>query len=100
MTALVGGTVERTFSGVGRKRCGLPSPQPHEAGGQDLGDLVEPLVGGKAFWINGIRELHRKPWMRGNHPRPLLTGLIIRPKMMILNRLPAESGLGTYREHE
>ena len=56
---------------------------------------AEPLGGGKAFWINRIRELHRKPWMRGDLLRPLPMKLKIRPKPMVLNRLSAESSLRT-----
>ena len=43
MTALGAGTVERTFSAVGRYSAGLPGPKTHEAGGQDLGDFGEAL---------------------------------------------------------
>jgi hypothetical protein len=43
MTALVGGTVERTFSAVGRYLTGLPGPKTHQAGRQDLGDFVEAV---------------------------------------------------------
>jgi hypothetical protein len=41
MTALVGGTVERTFSAVGRYLTGLSGAKTHEAGRQYLGDFVE-----------------------------------------------------------
>ena len=41
MTALVGGTVERTLSNVGRYFTGLPCVKTHEARSQDLGNFVE-----------------------------------------------------------
>ena len=59
MTALVGGTVERTFS-IGRKRTGLPRPETHEAGRQDLvmayrsAELSEGMV-------SGVAEINRTP---------------------------------------
>ncbi len=46
MTALVVGTVERTFSTVGRYLTGLPGPQTHEAGRQDIGDFGQ-MCGGR-----------------------------------------------------
>jgi len=49
MTALGADTVERTFSAVGRYLTGLPGPQTHEAGRQNLGDLVEAPSRGLAI---------------------------------------------------
>ncbi len=43
MTALGAGTVERTFSAVGRYLTGLPGPETHEAGRQDFGDFGQAL---------------------------------------------------------
>lgn len=44
MTALVGDTVERTFSEVARFSTGLPGLKTHEPGGQDFGDFRERRV--------------------------------------------------------
>ena len=44
MTALGAETVERTFSAVGRYLTGLPDPETHEAGRQDLGDFRQAVV--------------------------------------------------------
>jgi hypothetical protein len=56
MTALVGREVERTFSGVARYLTGLASTETHEASGQNVGDLVEPLGGGH---MAGVERVHR-----------------------------------------
>jgi hypothetical protein len=56
MTASVGREVERTFSGVVRYLTGLTRPQTHEAGRQNVGDLVEPLGGGH---VAGVERVHR-----------------------------------------
>jgi hypothetical protein len=46
MTALIGGTVERTFSMIGSFLTGLPGAKTHEARGQDLSDLGQTAVAG------------------------------------------------------
>jgi hypothetical protein len=46
MTALIGGTVERTFSMIANFLTGLPGAKTHEARGQDLGDLGQTAVAG------------------------------------------------------
>jgi hypothetical protein len=58
MTALVGQEVERTFSGVARYLTGLASTETHEASGQNVGYLVEPLGGREAAGIEGV--VHRR----------------------------------------
>lgn len=54
MHALGGGQVERTLSAVGRYRTGLPGPESHEPGGEDLSDLIKPLGGGHAVRVKRI----------------------------------------------
>jgi hypothetical protein len=57
MTASVGREVERTFSGVARYLTGLASTETHEAGGQDVGDLFEPLGGRHQVGPEGIAHI-------------------------------------------
>ena len=61
MTALVGREVERTFSVVGRYLAGLPGTQSNEAGGQDVGDLIELLGDGH---VPGVERIHRNRSLR------------------------------------
>jgi hypothetical protein len=43
MTALIGGTVERTFSMIGSFLTGLPGQHTHEAGCKDFGYFGQAL---------------------------------------------------------
>src|SRR5262249_51562562 len=63
MTALVSDTVERTFSGVGRFLTGLPGSKTHEAGRQDLGELVEAFGKRHPVGAEGVdhKGLHLEP---------------------------------------
>jgi hypothetical protein len=67
MTALVGGTVERTFSEVGEELTGLSRLETHEAERQDFGDLVEPLGGAQLVWMD---RAHGRPlrWFADDDP--------------------------------
>ncbi len=57
MTALVAGTVERTFSGCRQKSTGLSRSEPNHAGGQNLDDFGESL--GRRHQV-GTDGIHRR----------------------------------------
>jgi len=68
MTALVGGDSKGKVSAVAGAVCRLPSFQPHNAGGEDLGDLIKALGGGHQVGIEGVlhgRGLLETRWRRG-----------------------------------
>ncbi|MDG4575379.1 MAG: hypothetical protein P9C48_09995 [Defluviicoccus sp.] len=56
MTALVGGDSKGKVSAVAGAVCRLPSFQPHNAGGEDLGDLIKALGSGHTVWIEGVGQ--------------------------------------------
>ena len=56
MTALVGGTVERTLSDVRQIKDWTSGAEPHEAGGQDFGDLVQAFGGRHVIGMKGVGQ--------------------------------------------
>jgi hypothetical protein len=87
MTALIGVTVERTFSMNGSFLTGLPGAKTYEARGQDLGDLGQTAVAGgirrdcaHRFWPIVIRQQpghssHSGPRGESDYHPPLSLGV-------------------------
>jgi hypothetical protein len=59
MTASPGREVDPNLLSRAAPEGALPRPQAQDAGGQDLGDLVEPLGGGQVVGVEGICEPDR-----------------------------------------
>jgi hypothetical protein len=57
MTALPGGTVERTVSGACRERTGLPRVKTHGADRQNLADLIEAFFVGQELGLRVFGHL-------------------------------------------
>jgi hypothetical protein len=65
MTALAGGTVEKTVSGVCRERTGLPRVETHEAEPEDRANLIEALRVSQGIRVKAHRPPHQR-WLSMN----------------------------------
>ena len=59
MTASVGREVDANLLRGAAPGSAQPRAQPQDAGGQDLGNLVEALGGGHEVGVQGVRHQHR-----------------------------------------
>ena len=56
MTARTGGDSKANVSAVARVVCRLPGFEPEKPGGEDRGDLGQPLGGGHQVRIEGVGQ--------------------------------------------
>jgi hypothetical protein len=62
MTASPGREVDANLLCGAAPGSAQPRPEPHDAGGQDLGDLVEALGGGHEVGVEGVA--HQRTGMK------------------------------------